>query len=174
MKDVMLDLETWGNRHNSVVVQIGACYFNRYTGEIGSTYEVHVDAEDEMASGFDVDASTLYWWMSQSKEAQKMAHGLMHERKSCHSAWHYFNEFLNKAKYIWSHATFDFVIMTNHFHVLGIKPKVLFRGARDIRTLVDLSGVKFGKRTGTHHNALDDCKHQVKYCTKAISNNIGD
>lgn len=44
------------------------------------------------------------------------------------------------------------------------------KDARDIRTLVNLSGIDlktydWNKKT---HNALDDCKFQVTYCVDAM------
>ena len=35
MHEVMLDLETFGTGVHSVIVQIGAVYFDRHTGETG-------------------------------------------------------------------------------------------------------------------------------------------
>jgi hypothetical protein len=165
----MIDLETWGNRPNSVVVQIGACYFSRDTGKIGSKFNIKINAETEINEGFEVDASTIYWWLDKSKEAQLKAHGLKHHRKRSVNAWNDFNNFTKDANYVWSHATFDFVIMMNHFHKLNINPKVHYRSARDIRTLVDLAGdIEWKERTGVHHDALDDAIFQVSYCVDCL------
>jgi exodeoxyribonuclease VIII len=175
MKDIMLDLETWGNGNNAVAIQIGACYFNRLTGEIGDTFEIHIDANDEVKHGFEIDASTIYWWFNQSEMAQVMATGPKQKRKDCYSAWDQFNQFAKHSKRIWSHATFDFVIMMNHFRKLGIKPHTGFRDARDLRTLVYLANLDYQTRPreGVAHNALDDCKFQVKYAAEAIRKIVG-
>lgn len=81
------------------------------------------------------------------------------------------NTFLSKAKRIWSHATFDFVVLMDTLQQLNIKPNMSYKSAMDIRTLVDLSGITMSDipREGVHHDALDDCKHQVKYCVAAIN-----
>ena len=163
MKDLMLDLETWGNSKTSVIVQIGACYFNRYTGEIGDRLCINIDAESSMQVGFDVWASTLYWWMTQSDDAR---HSFLQGRQHVVDAVNIINNFMKKAKRIWSHATFDFVILMGHFEKLGIKPNFHYRSARDIRTLTDIANLPEKKypQVGTHHNALDDCFYQVQYC----------
>lgn len=168
--DVMIDLETWGNGNNAVAIQIGACYFDRLTGNIGETFEVHIDAADEMKHGFEVDASTLYWWFNQSEMAQVMATGVKNKRLDTYTAWDRLNDFVKRAKRVWSHATFDFVIMMNHLRKLEIKPNTGFRDARDLRTLVDLANLEYNNRPrkGVAHNALDDCKFQVEYAVEAM------
>ena len=70
MNHVMLDIETLGNKTNSVILSIGACYFNPETGDIGDTFNRHINVEDCVKSGLDMDASTVLWWMGQSKDAQ--------------------------------------------------------------------------------------------------------
>lgn len=172
MKDVMIDLETLGNSNNAVVVQIGACYFDSGTGEVGDTFQVNVDAESSLRAGFEVSGSTIYWWLGQGTDAQTSI--LRGEKEDVATAFNNLNLFLKKARCIWSHATFDFVILMNHLNRLNIKPKFHYRSARDIRTLVDLAKIdhKGYERAGIHHNALDDCIYQVRYtvdCIKAIT-----
>lgn len=166
----MLDLETFGNGKNACIVQIGACYFNRYTAEIGETLKLNVCAKSAVISGAEIDADTVYWWMSQDKLAQESV--IATPREPIIPAMTRLNAFLYNADEIWSHATFDFVIIIETFKRLGIKPSFRYQAARDIRTLVDLGNVKTKSlpREGTHHDALDDCKFQVKYCVEAFNN----
>lgn len=169
VKDVMVDLETWGNGKNACIVQIGACYFDRYTGEIAGEFKRNVDARSAVKSGAEIDADTIYWWMKQSEEARKSF--LEEPLDPIHETMIAFNLFLSYGcTTLWSHATFDFVIIMETFKRLGIRPKVNYKAARDIRTLVDLSGVntKDVTREGVHHDALDDAKFQVKYCVEAF------
>jgi len=42
-KDIMLDIETMGIRPTSAIVQLGACYFDRITGEIGDKFFMRTD-----------------------------------------------------------------------------------------------------------------------------------
>lgn len=174
MKDLMVDLETWGNDKDSVIVQIGACYFDRYTGEIGDTFSVNIDANESMRLGFNVWPSTIYWWLQQSDEARR---SFLTDTVATTEAIIMFNDFAKKSKQIWSHATFDFILLMGHFQRLNVTPKFHYRNARDIRTLVDLAKVdtRNFERIGTHHNALDDCIFQVKYCTacfKKLNTNL--
>lgn len=166
----MLDLETLGNGKNKCIVQIGACYFNRETGEIGDTLKINVNAETHVRHGGELDAKTIYWWLSQSKEAQNSI--ISEPRIDVVEAFHKLNEFLSKAKAVWSHATFDFVTIQETFTQLGIKPLFHYRVARDLRTVVDLGKISISNqlREGLHHDALEDCKFQVKYCVTALNN----
>jgi hypothetical protein len=169
MKDVMVDIETLGNGNRACIVQIGACYFDRKTGEIGKTFKVNIDAATAVASGAEMDASTVYWWLSQSKEAIESI--TKDPKVPIKQAMEDLNQFFQGAKCIWSHATFDFVIIQGTLRRLGIKPLFQYKSARDIRTLMDLSGIKKSeaKRVGTHHDGLDDAIFQVAYCVEAMN-----
>ena len=170
MKDVMIDLETFSTKPNAAIVQIGACYFNRVTGEVGKTFKVNISPRDAVAFGADIDPDTVAWWMKQSDAARESV--LKESGVSLKDALESFNLFLQGAKNVWSHATFDFPIVMNNFSMAGIKPKVSYRAARDIRTLTNLAGnsdVSKHERVGTHHDALDDCLFQVKYCVAALN-----
>lgn len=170
MKDVMIDLETFGNGKDACVVQIGACYFDRVTGEIGKKFKVNIDAESAVRSGAVIDASTVYWWLSQDQKAIQSV--IADPKVSIELAFKSLNVFLENAETIWSHATFDFVIIMETFKRLEIKPSFSFRSARDIRTLTDLAEMKkenFPRDTGVHHDALDDAIYQVKYCVPCLN-----
>lgn len=165
----MIDLETFGVNKQAVIVQIGACYFDRDTGEIGETFKINVDPVSAVKAGCKMDPQTVCWWLGQSDAAR--ASVLSEPKLDIRTAMVQLNQFLSPAKNIWSHATFDFVIVMEVLSLLDITPKFRYTAARDIRTLSHLTGNKKfdGNREGTHHDALDDCKHQVKYCVVALN-----
>lgn len=168
MKDVMLDFETLGNGTNKCICQIGLVYFDNQTGELGESLKINIDAASHEAYGGRLNASTVYWWLEQSEAARA---SLLSNRKPILEAMIEVNEFISKASRIWSHATFDFVTLIETFKQLEIKPTVSYKTGLDIRTLVYLSGISTSSivRTGTHHDALADCKYQVKYCVAALN-----
>lgn len=169
MNKAMIDLETFGTGTNACVVQIGACYFDEQ-GNIGKSLKMNVDGIDSQKNGGVIDASTIYWWLEQSEEARKgISNKIFNNSYAEKYAWECLNSFLSEAKEIWSHATFDFVIMTEAFKRLQLKPTFHYRAARDIRTLLSVTNYqKKLQRVGVHHDALDDCKFQVAYCTDAM------
>ena len=64
MEDLMLDIETMGNRSTSAIIQIGACYFDRVTGEIGETFLENILLKSSVEDwGLTVDSLTIQWWM---------------------------------------------------------------------------------------------------------------
>lgn len=169
MKDVMIDLETFDTSYHAAICQFGGVHFNRNTGELGDELLLNIDAGSCAREGLILGTDTVYWWLSQNKEAQQSI--LKEPRYNIKNALNQINSFL-KNKHIWSHATFDFTILVTAFDVCRIKKKFHYRDAKDIRTLIDLAGsyseVDRSERKGTHHNALDDAKFQVKYCCEAI------
>ena len=163
MKDVMVDIECFATSGTPVIVQVGACYFNRHTGEIGDEFKVNISPVDAQKYGGTLDAGTVSWWMEQSEAARNSI--LAKPQEPIKSALARFRQFIAPAKAVWSHATFDFVILNNVCSQLGLG-KMRYGKARDIRTLVDLAQIEYKKveRDGLHHDALEDCKFQVKYC----------
>jgi hypothetical protein len=168
MKDVMIDIETLGTRSTSAIIQIGACYFDRDTGEIGQTFSVNIDYLVS-TEPFTTDEASMQWWSEQSQEAKDAvsANGVI-----IATAIRDLYDFLdNDEVCIWSHATFDIPILLNAFQVLGLAFPIHHKKMRDIRTLMDLADHHGNpeEREGIHHNALDDCLFQVKYCVQAFN-----
>ncbi len=162
----MIDIETMGTRSTSMIVQIGACYFDRVTGEIGEEFKVNINHSDDR---FTVDWSTISWWLERDEEARK---SILGNSVSIEQAVIDLKIFLMNATYIWSHATFDIPILLNAFDECGIKFPIHYTKMRDIRTLIDIKNDNQKStltRTGTHHDALDDCRFQVAYCVEALN-----
>jgi DNA polymerase III epsilon subunit-like protein len=166
MKDLMVDIETMGTGSSAAIIQIGACYFDRKTGQIGPNFLININLEDSITNGFTVDPSTQAWWAKQDQTilAEILATGIQAKQ-----ALEQFRKFVRNGVPIWSHATFDFVLLQNALKKFELPP-LNYKMARDIRTLVDLSGINladydWSKKT---HNAYDDCVFQVSYCTDAL------
>lgn len=171
MKDVMLDFETFGNSKDKCLCQVGAIYFDNKTGELGKSYKSNIDAASHVKLGGKIDAETVYWWLKQSDAARNSISAVPEITKDVYTVMTELNEFLKDATRIWSHATFDFVTLNDTLKQLNIKPRFSYKAGMDLRTLVYLAGIKVDKtsREGTHHDALDDCKYQVKYCVTSLN-----
>ena len=72
MRDLMIDLETMGQRFDAPILSIGAVYFDLSTGNLGKTFISRVDPTDAMNYG-KPHGETLKWWMGQGDAARKNA-----------------------------------------------------------------------------------------------------
>jgi hypothetical protein len=167
----MVDIETMGTNVNAPIVQIGAVYFSLETGDTGDEFFININLEDSLMHQATCDGQSIYWWLTQDKEArdglQDLATPFLPEKEGLSK----FNQFWAGARKVWSHATFDFVRLIHSMRRRDIQPTVHYRKAMDIRTLTFLSGPTAGsEREGILHNALDDALYQVKYCHEAYKN----
>lgn len=167
MKDLMLDIETLGVSNSAVITQIGACYFDRITGEVGDTFIVNIDIEDSMKHGRTIDGSTIKWWFERPHEQVTF----LGNTQTLQNALSLFSDFAKKSKQVWSHATFDAPIVADAYKTIGLKLPFHYTASRDIRTLIDISHVEkndtYHTKSKTHY-ALDDCLYQVEYCVTAF------
>ena len=161
----MLDLETMGTKSNSAIISIGAVEFNIQTGETGREFYRNISLQSCIDIGLKVDADTIMWWMEQSQAARKsLTEG---EVISIQQALIDFKEFCNKEYQIWGNsARFDLGLMQDAYNKANIDIPWDFRKERCVRTLVSFNpeiknNLEF---TGTAHNALADCYHQIKCC----------
>jgi exodeoxyribonuclease VIII len=179
MRELMVDIETMGTGKDAPIIQIGAVYFSMETGKTGDEFLINIDLEDSMKNGVVPDARTIYWWAGQSSEAGRMLQdpAPVNEFKGLQE----FNQFAARATRVWSHATFDFVMLMTAMQRMDIKPMIHYRKARDIRTLTGLAGMTRDQinmfkvdRPGVHHNGLDDAIYQVAYCHECFKILKGD
>jgi DNA polymerase III epsilon subunit-like protein len=168
-KNIMIDLETMGNRSNSVIVSIAAVPFNLETGEISNNhfYE-RVDFQSCLDIGLKVQASTILWWMQQNEEARKeICKPAQQIFKVLHKLESFFNEQIIDAQVWGNGARFDLGLLQDAYHACGYdKLPWKFRNERDVRTLLSLAP-HIKEQTpnfGTAHNAVDDCIFQINYC----------
>ena len=162
---LMIDLETMGTKSNSAIISIGAVEFDILTGKTGREFYRNVSLQSCISLGLIVDADTIMWWMEQSQDARKS----LTEGKviSIQQALIDFGEFCDKEYQIWGNsARFDLGLLENAYDKAMLSIPWKFSRERCVRTLVSFNpeiknNLEF---TGTVHNALADCYHQIKYC----------
>ena len=161
-RDIMIDLETLGTGSDAHILSIGAC-----TMDHELTFHEVVGPQKRK-----IDVDTVRWWMDQSKDAQFVIKQAAMSRMSLTSALAGLDDFIRTAGErvcIWSHgAGFDIAILENAYRQAGMITPWMFWNVRDTRTLIDVAKWKAGEkleptRKGTHHNALDDAKHQASW-----------
>lgn len=179
--DLMVDIEAIGPSPNGVIVQIGALPFNIETGEmldIEQGFNVNIKIDDQLSLGRIVNESTLRWWFGQSKQAQDTVFGTKHNASlagTLQALYINVKEWCKSDAKIWSHSTYDFVMLMEAYRNVEMRPPWSYRDSVDIRTITSMYMWKTGKKTveignfaGTQHNALDDCVNQIKYCSKMM------
>lgn len=188
LDNIMLDIETLGDRPGSVILTIGACAFDIRTGEIGKEFYVNVTRESCEAYGLTVNERTLKWWSEQSEEAQAALYS--EDALSLPDALNAFTRFCidvrkelpNGKMFMWGNDTaFDLVLMECAYRACDKVEPWQFWEHRSVRTLVHLGKEEANynpkydlPREGVHHDALDDAKHQARYCSAIYQKLFGN
>lgn len=169
MKNVMLDIETFGTLPGSVIRSIGAVTFD-LAGKVGETFYVNIDKQSCLDAGLVVDPKTEEWWSQQSPAARQ---SLEVDPKPLHTALLNFRTWFlaRNAPFVWSQgANFDPPLLEAAYVASGIGLPWKFFNVRDTRTVYDLFGfdTRDIARKRIHHNALDDTLHQVELVAAAL------
>lgn len=169
MTDCMIDLETLDNRSSSAIVSIGACLFDRTTGEIMDTFYERISWTAALASGGTVGASTLKWWFKQSDEARlELTKG---GGIKISVAMNKLAGFIPYMSRVWGNgSSFDISILEHTMGRCSVKIPWAHWNVRDVRTVCDLATMKREDVPfeGEKHNALDDAIHQAQYVSLMI------
>ena len=173
MKHVMLDLETMGTRPGSMILSIGAVFFD-LDGKTGEAFYRNIDPQTCTAVGLTVDPQTKAWWMRQSQAARD---ALAVDRRPLAHVVRDFASFFRgsgfcRGEFVWAQgATFDPPLWEAAAAAVGCSTPWKFWNARDTRTVYDICGFDYKSmpREGVYHNALDDCLTQVKAVAAALS-----
>lgn len=177
--DVMLDLETTGREPGCALIQIAAVPFNINTGEISlKTFKISINLEKQMTSGkgFTFCQNTYKWWMKENPALYKK---LSTDKTFYVDAGRLFQEWFtslenHKDIRVWGNgARFDIGILNGWYKTcIGPKFQPFWNTwlERDVRTLSSLKPEikKNLAFLGTKHNALHDCRHQIRYCVKTM------
>lgn len=170
MRNVMLDLETFGTAPGCVVRSIGAVEFELH-GATGKTFYENIMATSCTDVGLTIDKRTAEWWSQQSKEAQEAL--LVDPQRLEETAKRFVKWFHDiGAEVVWSHgAAFDAVIWEAACRAVKGSVPWKFWNVRDTRTVFDLFefDIRDIPRDGTYHNALDDARYQVRCMAAALA-----
>lgn len=173
--NLMLDLETMGNKALAPIVSIGAVFFDPATGETGGEFYQVVSLESSMDFGAKPDAGTILWWLKQSPEARSAI--LVDDAVGLVETLENFDGFIadnaangSASVQLWGNgSSFDCTILESAFELADTPFPIKHWNFRDVRTVVELGkAVGLNARyeipfEGDQHNALDDARHQVKY-----------
>lgn len=169
MRDLMLDLETWGTRPGCAIRSVGAVMFDPYDEKMGYSFYRNVSLESQTPLGLRVESDTAKWWDAQDEKVVKVLH---HEQESLTKVVDAFRSFfeMRGAERVWSQgANFDDPVFSAAIYAAGKRPPWKFWNSRCTRTIYAAAGLNFNRepRAGAAHNALDDAMHQVRCVQKS-------
>lgn len=169
---VSFDIETLDTTPTSIVLSIGAAKFNLEDDEAydeirddkGRTFYAALKVQPQIELGRTVNADTLQWWMTQSKDAQKV---FFENKYEVEQGLNDLTEFCQGTKYAWGNGNvFDNVIIRNLYDSFSMTYPYHFARDLDLRTLKIAAGnpkiqIHTEADTNVKHNALDDAVFQA-------------
>lgn len=163
--NVMIDLETFGNKPGAVIVALGAVKFG--PEGLGETFYTRIDPESCVALGMTLDASTVQWWLGQSEEARLE---IKKPGRSVDEALKNFSYWLGDDRALmWGNgAAFDNVILAAAYQKAGIAVPWKFWNDRCYRTVKALRPDVPLIKQGVAHNALDDACSQAVHLQEIL------
>jgi DNA polymerase III epsilon subunit-like protein len=173
--EVMIDLETMGTDPYSPILAIGAVRFIA-----GDTYPMPpfyqaITLESCLEVGLRSKADTILWWMKQSSEAKRVFEDP--QAVTLPLALDAFTDWWGaRPDRPWGNsAAFDLGLLKDAYKACGktapwLQTRYGFTTERCYRTLKELPGMDHFrlKRSGTHHNALDDAISQAHHCREML------
>ena len=170
MQNVMIDCETLSLRSHGVVLSIGATMFDE-SGQ-GAEFHAVCNVQEQTVKGAHVDPSTVDWWAKQSEAARRvLTQAKTSPINATEVALIRFSAWWGQqgARHPWSlGADFDIPMLVESFHRFGLPVPWKFWDARCFRTLKGLNLVPAPSRQGTHHDALDDARHQAQHASAIL------
>jgi len=172
MNHVMIDLETFGTRSQSVIVSIGAVQFDPHSDQMGETFHDAIDLKSAIGHGLKMDPSTVLWWLEQTDAARWALVTKVKGASSLASSLDWFRSFLqgvatsveSKDYFVWGNgADFDLALLQQAYEALGQEKPWKYNASRCYRTLL----AEFGRpedRVAAElaHDALSDAIAQAK------------
>ena len=168
--ECMVDIEALGD---GLLVQVGMVAFD--TGDWAPLEGLTVNIDPLTCKGRP-STETVLWWLQQSPEAIA---GVFDPdgRVPLSEGLRLANAFYrgSRCQAMWSHATYDSVVLSRHYEEAGFAPAWGRKGVRDLRTLFSLvpeGVVASAYRSAGHglidHIAQDDCVKQIRVLGAAM------
>lgn len=171
----MVDLETWDNGNDAMIVSIGAVKFDAET--ITDKFHVGIDPVDAERYGAKMGAGTILWWMDPERRVA-LDQWLALPKVDLFAALDGFAMWIAETPTgdqgsLWGNgATFDNVILASGYRSVKSDFPVSFRKNECYRTIKNrCKDVEF-TRISTHHNAVDDAASQALHL-QAIAKKYG-
>jgi len=176
MTAIMVDIETVDVKPSAAIVSIGAVAFdkrakNTHEEMLENSFNVNISFESNEKAGRTFSASTIAWWLKQSKEAQAslFREPVMPLQKAL-TEYRMWCEKQNADRYYANDPDFDIVILNNALESMNDRSPFGYYQHRSLRTTIEdaypdepMPNVA----PGTAHDARDDAIKQaliVQHC----------
>jgi inhibitor of KinA sporulation pathway (predicted exonuclease) len=174
--DIMIDLEVLGIGDNPVIMQLSAILFSLdENNQQLDSFDKYINIQNSIEKGFITDESTKKWWDEQNNDVYSLA---ANSKNNIEDVLRDFSDWIDaiKKKYkskinVWGNGILaDNKWVSQAYKICNIQIPWIYYEDRDVRTLTELGdricGYDYRKINfeGIRHNALDDCRHQIKYC----------
>lgn len=169
-KHLMIDIETLSTKSNAVIISIAAVNFDLDTGLIGDNFYQKTDIQSCLDRGLHIDGETVKWWLNQNTSALKDSLTETHSiTKVLVDLISFIKNLRQDNLQVWGNsARFDLGLLENAFNKCSLLIPWKHYYERDVRTLVSFNPLikETMEFIGDKHNPLNDCFHQIKYCSK--------
>lgn len=180
--NVIVDLETLSTRSNACIVVIAAIKFSNddeypetmLQEDLNKMNTFYRRIKFDSDSKYHIDTNTIEWWNKQPKEIyyESLEHP---DRVLLKEALVDFTKWIGADKHkikIWGNGSgFDVTILGEAFEIEGIKTCWSYWNIRDLRTLLDIGGVKMNELPNfSKHHALWDCYREIIGFQRAMKN----
>lgn len=173
MNNIMLDLETLGNKPGCIIVAIGAVEFGG--GQLGREFYQRIDARDAQQFGLTLDADTFLWWCGNSAAARaeltRDGADLLTKVLFAFGDFYRSNSTTEgKPRAIWGNGSdFDQPILAAAYGVTRITQPWSHYQNRCYRTIKNLHrDIKIEIAEDARHNALEDAKAQARHLMRML------
>jgi hypothetical protein len=167
---VMIDIETLGTSPGAVICSVAAVEFDIYSGNVGKRFYQKIEVESSVSVGLKYDWDTISWWLDQRREAWKeMFLDARPINQVLFALTHYIIGCERDEVCVWGNsARFDLGLLQAAYRAIGHEIPWDHRNERDVRTLVSFAPhvKKEMPFEGVKHNPIDDCLHQIAYCSE--------
>lgn len=171
-RHIMIDIETMGLEPNAAIISIGAVHFDK--ANLFTEFYTSVSLKSCLDLGLTTTQSTVDWWQKQSVEARMAWQN--EDAPTLPDALVKFNRWalgIGSLSEIcpWGNgADFDLTILGSAHRALQVDPPWKYYNHHCFRTMKNMFRVADFPRQGTHHNALDDAKHQALHLQRILAN----
>jgi len=173
---IMVDIETMDVIPTAAIVSIGAVHFDvagkdSHESLAKHSFNVNISLESNEKFGRTMSASTIEWWLKQSKDAQKsLFRDPLMPLNTALLKYRMWLESKTADRYYANDPDFDIVILNHAFKSINDNSPFAYHQHRSLRTTIELAypdDPMPNVESGTAHDARDDAIKQaimVQHC----------